>query len=337
MSEFRRDRTTGAWVIVAPERGLRPLAISRQGRAPEPPHPFDPNCPFCPGHEKQLPGILAEVADHSPPGWQLRVVPNKFAAVRPSLPLASQMIGPHMTMAGHGHHEVLIESPRHDANPALLSDDHIRALASLYQRRFSELSAQPGIKAVVLFRNHGAAAGASLPHPHSQIIALALTPPRLRSLADWMQHCWQQTGHCVTCEELDAERADGERIVESTQAFLAIVPFAATVPFEIWIVPRRHQASFADMSEAECADFSLILRNALRRIRSACGDPAYNFAVESFDFLGRDAPHAHWRLRIAPDLVTWAGFELASGIPINPSEPEADAALLRKAPLRDQA
>ncbi len=280
-----------------------------------------------------MPGILAEVPDHAPPGWQLRIVPNKFPAVRPSLPLSLQMKGPHMTVAGHGHHEVIIESPRHDANPALLSDDHIRALASLYQRRFSELSAQPGIETVVLFRNHGAAAGASLPHPHSQIIALAMTPPRLRALADWMHQSWQDTGRCVTCDELEVERADCRRVVESTQDFLAVVPFAASVPFEIWIVPRRHQASFTDMSEAECADFGQILRNALRRLRSACGDPPYNFAVESFGFLGRDAPapHAHWRLRIAPDLVTWGGFELASGVPINPSQPEADADLLRKA------
>lgn len=333
MSEFRQDRTTGAWAIIAPERGLRPQASSLGAHGPEPPHEFDADCPFCPGNEAKLPGILAETPSHSPPGWQVRVVPNKYPVARSSAPPTRQMIGHQITIPCHGHHEVIIESPRHNANPSSFSDEHIFNLVSLYHQRFSELSSRSGIETVVLFRNQGIAGGASLDHPHSQIIALGMTPPRLRSLADWMGRCWQETGRCVTCDELDLECAHGQRVVENTQTFLAIVPFAASVPFEIWIIPKRHQASLVDINRVECADFGWILRDALRRLRSACGDPPYNFAVESFDFLDRDAAHAHWRLRIAPDLVTWGGFELATGVPINPSSPEADADLLRKAAL----
>jgi UDPglucose--hexose-1-phosphate uridylyltransferase len=261
----------------------------------------------------------------------MRVVPNKYPVVRPSLPSIPQPVGPHITMTSHGHHELIIESPKHNANPTSFADDHIAELISTYRQRFDDLLARPGIKTVILFRNYGAASGASLRHPHSQIIALGMTPPRLRSLADRMQQCWDETGRCASCDELKLARADGTRVVTETSSFLAMVPFAASAPFETWIIPKRHQTSFTEISSAECPDFGRTLRSALRRLRSACNDPPYNLVVESFDFLRRPARHAHWRLRIVPSLATWGGFELASGISINPASPEENADLLRNA------
>jgi UDPglucose--hexose-1-phosphate uridylyltransferase len=143
-----------------------------------------------------------------------------------------------------------------------------------------------------------------------------------------MKQYWQGEGRCVTCDELALEIADDRRIVESTPCFLALVPFAAAVPYEVWLVPKRHQSSFAEINEAECVDLGRLLRNTLRWLKSAHNDPAYNFVVESFDMSDRDAPYVHWRLRIAPNLVTWGGFELGTGVPINPSSPEADAMVL---------
>ena len=328
MSEFRQDRTTGNWVIIAAERGQRPHSQLHQIHRPESVREFDLTCPFCPGNEMQLPGILFEIPNRSPPGWKVRAIPNKYPVVQLSAPVP-QTLGNDIAMTAQGSHEVVIESPKHDDNPASFSDDQIAALVSVYRRRFSELLALPDVETVILFRNHGASSGASLRHPHSQIIALGMRPPRLRSIEDWMWRRWNETGRCVTCDLLDAECANGKHVVEDTQAFTAIVPFAATVPFEIWIVPKRHCASFPDLSEAELTDFGRILRSVLHRLKAACDDPPYNFASESFDFLGHDAQHAHWRLRIAPELVTWGGFELATGIPINPSSPDRDAALLR--------
>lgn len=329
MSELRQDRTTGAWAIIAPERGLRPHETSDRDRRPDALPDFDPACPFCPGNEAQLPGILAETPGKGSFGWQVRVVPNKYPVVQsPPVPVSTG-VADHQTMAAAGHHEVVIESPRHDADPAWMSDDDMAALVLVCRQRFTELIARPGIGTVVLFRNHGAAAGASLRHPHSQLIALAMTPPRLQSIADWMRQCRESAGQCVTCAELAFETADGTRIVEETPSFVVLAPFAACVPFEVWLVPKRHQASFAEIEDTECADLGRLLRNTLQRIKTAHGDPPYNFVVESFDIEGGDAPHAHWRLRIAPDLVRWGGFELGTGVPINPSSPEKDAQVLR--------
>jgi UDPglucose--hexose-1-phosphate uridylyltransferase len=337
MSTLRQDRTTGAWVIVAPERGLRPRDAVRSKGGENHARPFDPACPFCPGNEAKLPGILAELESSRPPGWQLRVIPNKYAVALPETVPARQVEAGHVTLASHGYCEVVVESPRHDDDLVSMSDDDIRLLVSLYRRRFSELMAKPGITSVTLFRNRGQASGASLTHPHSQFIALGMTPPRLLSMATWARQCGEETGRCVTCAELEVEIADGSRIIEETPLFVALAPFAATVPLEIWLVPRRHQASFAQLDDAECAEMGPLLRNTLRRLSSAHDDPPYNFVVDSFDAADETVSFAHWRLQIVPGLATWGGFELGTGIPINPSSPESDARILRAAATRIDA
>lgn len=328
MSELRQDRTTGAWAIVAPERGVRPHHAWHRCASGQALCAFDPNCPFCPGNESQLPRILAEIASPEPPGWRVRVVPNKYPIVQPGAAPAQAGAQPHRTLPSFGHHEVVIESPRHDADPASISVEDFGAAVTLFHRRFIDLLARPGIETVVMFRNHGPAGGASLRHPHSQLVALGMVPPLLRSMIDWADQCFAESGRCVTCEEINIERADGSRIVEETPFFVAFAPFAASVPFEVWLVPRRHQASFSELEESECADFARLLRRTLQRIKSVHDDPPYNFVVDSFDAASNHAS-VHWRLRIAPDLVTWGGFELGAGVPINPSSPEKDAEALR--------
>jgi UDPglucose--hexose-1-phosphate uridylyltransferase len=329
MSELRQDRTTGAWAIVAPERGIRPHHTLQRAADAQGALPFDPACPFCPGNESQLPGILAEIPSIEPSGWRARVVPNKYPVVQPAPATVQQGSGPQWALPSYGHHEVVIESPRHNADPASISVHDMEAVAALYRQRFADLLARPGIETVVLFRNHGPAGGASLRHPHSQLVALGMVPPRLQLIIDWARQRLAERGRCITCEELDIERADGSRIVEDGPFFVALAPFAASVPFEMWLVPKRHQASFAELSDAECADLGRLLHRTLRRLSVAHDDPPYNFVVESFDTAGDPAAAVHWRLRIAPDLVTWGGFELGTGIPVNPSSPEQDAAVLR--------
>ena len=329
MSELRQDRTTGAWVIVAPGRGFRPNAFSSGSGVGRPPSSFDPSCPFCPGNEAELPGILAETPSSRPPGWRNRAIPNKYPAVRPDAAAVRNIQGRHMTMGARGYCEVVIESPRHDADLVSMSDGEIGSLVSVYRRRFSELASRAGIATVVLFRNRGSISGASLTHPHTQFVGFGMTPPRLLSAATWMRQAWTEAGRCPTCEELEAESTEGSRIITETRSFLALAPFAATVPFEIWLVPKRHQASFAEMDDSEGTDFGLMLRDVLRRLRFAHDDPPYNFAVDSFEAPHHAGAYLHWRLRIVPNLVTWGGFELGTGIPINPSCPESDAKVLR--------
>jgi UDPglucose--hexose-1-phosphate uridylyltransferase len=328
MSEYRQDVTTGTWVIVAPERGRRPRLWQHGGGVPAEAIPaHDPDCPFCPGNEHLLPEIIEETASDAPPGWAVRVLPNKFPAVSPAAELMPMAEGIGQVRAGYGFHEVVVESSRHDADLAEISERDLQAVVQSYRHRYNAHLANPDVGATLLFRNHGRKAGASLVHPHSQIIAVAVMPPRLTAVRDWMRMQHERRGCCVTCKMLEAELALGTRVVAQTEGFVVLVPFAAASPLEMWLLPRRHQASFGRMDDAELREFAVLLQGSLRRLRAVLDDPPYNFVVESWDAAQED--FGHWRLRIVPDLTTPGGFELGSGLAINPSRPEDDAEVLR--------
>jgi len=330
LSELRQDRTTGTWVIIAPGRSRRPQPdVARVERGLVVPA-SNPSCPFCPGNEALLPPIIAETPGDKPPGWQIRVVPNKFPALQPDN-IAPVSDGVHAVSAGKGAHEVIIETARHDLTLATLDDAALAAVVLAYRDRFTALAERPGIETVVLYRNQGMASGASIGHPHAQLIALAHETPKLAAMSAWGRRYHGDHGQCVTCDEIAFEIEHGDRVVDLTEYFVALVPFAAAEPGEIWLVPRHHQACFGETCERALADFGRLLRGVLRRLATAYNDPPYNFAIESGGQALRGAPHLHWRLRIAPHLVTWGGFELGAGMPINPSRPEDDAALLRTA------
>lgn len=328
MSELRQDRTSGAWTIIAPARGKRPHDHPHGGD--EDGSASSANCPFCPGHETVLPGIVDEIAGDGSPGWRVRSVPNLYPAVgvEDFTPLPHST--GHRTMDGYGRHEVIIESPLHDTDLTDFDPAQLDAVASMYHRRYLVLEGLPKIETVVLCRNHGARAGASLRHPHSQIIALATVPQRIRSAANWARGVHRETGHCATCLELAAELREGTRIVEETDGFAVLVPFAAAAPFEFWIVPKRHAASFATLDVEELAGFMHLLQRSIGRLKQATGSwVAYNFVVDSAPKNLVSAPHMHWKLRLRPALAIPGGFELGTDLPINPSSPETDAEALR--------
>lgn len=316
-------------MIVAPGRRGRPGADANLAEPARTSLRFDPQCPFCPGSEALLPGVIDEVVVEGAPGWRVRVVPNKFPAV--DAPGAARgAAGPGARPAG-GLHEVIVESPVHDDDLTRMDDPQVEAVVRVYRDRMRWLLSRPGVEAVVLFRNHGTHSGASLRHCHAQALALDLTPPLPRALTETGAAHFAATGRCPTCELIAAELADGARVIEETPDFLALSPFAAEHPSEVWILPRDHQASFTELGDARLPQFAHLLRRTLRRLARAHGDPTYNFA---FDGAGRPhlgSPFVHWRLRIAPKLAEWGGFELGSGMAINPSSPEDDAARLREA------
>jgi len=330
MSELRQDRTSGRWVITAPQRGRRPQSPDHPPR-PAPVPAFDPDCPFCPGHESELPAILAETPGEGAPGWRVRVVPNKFPALQQH-PAAPAHTG-HATRPGYGFHEVIIESPHHDVDLTTLGAEERLAAVTAYRDRSRALIERPGIETAVVFRNHGARAGASLIHPHAQIIALDQVPPRLAAMSAWSRDYLRDHGRCPTCEELEIECRDGTRLVEQSDDFVTLVPFAAEHPFETWIIPRHHQASFAALEAGEVTAFGDMLVRSLRRLDGALQHPSVNFVIDSAPKRDAAAPHFHWRLRLVPDVATWGGFELGTGLAINPSSPETDAAALRAAPV----
>ncbi len=330
MSVFRQDSISGAWVIVAPERGHRPL--DRGAAADTDPPPVSAaGCPFCAGNEAMLPKIIEETAASEPPGWFTRVVPNKFPALRADdlPPPALDACGP--GMPAYGAHEVIIETARHDGDLTTLTPPHLDAVVRTYQRRFATLAQRPGIKAALIFRNHGRRAGASLDHPHAQAMALGLLPPLFAAIAQRAQAHYERQGQCLMCACLQHELDQARRTVEASQRFVVFVPYAATKPFELWIAPRRHQASFAEVDAEELAEFGQVLQRSLRCLDAVAGEPPYNFAIEFLCMDQSSAAYLHWRLRIVPETARPAGFELGTGMSINPSSPERDAEALRAA------
>jgi UDPglucose--hexose-1-phosphate uridylyltransferase len=203
----------------------------------------------------------------------------------------------------------------------------------MYRDRTRDLMVQRRIEAVVLFRNHGSRSGASQPHPHAQIIALDVVPPRLAALADWGDHYYCEHGRCATCDEIAIETDLKTRIVEDGQDFIVLVPFAGEHPCEMWILPKAHRASFLDLADSEIREVARLLRHSLHRLRSVWDDPPYNFVIDSAARGHLSSAYVHWRLRIAPDLAKWGGFELGAGMAINPSLPEDDADILRAVAL----
>ena len=255
MSEVRRNPLTGRSTIIAPVRGKRPDAF-RQRNAAATTERFEKNCPFCPGNESLLPAVIAETPALNPgpgiPSWQTRLVPNKFAAVRPEPePPASEGSAPII-----GRHEVIIETPRHDRHMAAMTPGEAAAVIESYLRRYRELGAMAETRAIVLFRNHGVAGGASLKHPHSQIISLDQAPPGQRRREMLARRYFEDRQSCLLCDMLKKEVTDGRRMVTENQGFAAFIPFAAEVPFETWIAPRRHRADFGDITAAEGADLA---------------------------------------------------------------------------------
>jgi UDPglucose--hexose-1-phosphate uridylyltransferase len=325
-SELRQDRTSGSWVIIAPQRAQRPQGPA----ATEEPRQrlrFDPSCPFCPGNEAKLPGIISEVEANDAPGWSVRVVPNKFPALRPDAPDIVHV--DHQARPGRGVHEVIIESPWHDGELATMDAAALTSVTGAYRQRSRALLARDDIAATILFRNGGGRAGASLAHPHAQIIGLGVVPPRIAALGGWNRRYHDQHGRCALCDELGIEREDGARVVDDSPAFLAMVPYAADHPFEIWIVPKQHQPSFAELNDNLLGEFATVLRRSLRRLHAVLGDAAYNMVLDTAPKAERTAPHWHWKARVVPNVVVWGGFELGAALPINPSNPEDDARLLR--------
>jgi UDPglucose--hexose-1-phosphate uridylyltransferase len=330
MSELRCDPTTNRWIIIAPERGRKPHHRPPQSeRLKAHAVPVDPACPFCPGNEWQLPAIVAEMPSTQTPGWRTRVVPNKFPAVSQDVAYSKQRSAFYQAAPGRGNHEVVIESPRHDHDLTTMSEEQVRDVLATCRSRYEALMADSAVASVIAFRNRGKIAGASLPHPHSQLIALETIAPLVQARQTAMLSYYQRENRCVLCDLIAYERGDGSRVVNEDGAFLTIVPFAAHAPCEMWLLPKHHQADFGDLPDNEVGLLAIALRDALARLSAALDDPAYNYVIDSAAKGASGISALHWHLRIRPQVTVPAGFELGSGLAINPSLPEEDAAVLR--------
>lgn len=330
MSDLRKDPVVGRWVIIAGARGRRPTDFG-----PEPTRPRMASCVFCAGSEdKTPPEILAgRAAGDLPngPGWTYRVVPNKFPALRIEGDLEPTGEGPFDRMNGIGAHEVVIESPEHDAALATMSVDAVADVLLAFRERLLDLKKDTRFDYVLVFKNHGEAAGASLEHPHSQLIATPIIPIMVSEELTGSAKYYEMKERCVWCDILREERRSRRRLVLDDGGFVALAPFAPRFPFETWLLPARHCSAFEESGVDELRALAVMLGDFLRRMNRALNDPPYNFMLHSAPLKEPALEHFHWHLEVIPKLTKVAGFEWGSGFFINPVAPEDAAAALREA------
>jgi UDPglucose--hexose-1-phosphate uridylyltransferase len=263
------------------------------------------------------------------PGWSLRVVPNKFPALRIEGDLEPSGEGLYDRMNGVGAHEVVIETPRHDASLAGLSVDAVTDVLLAYRERMVDLKKDPRFAYVLVFKNHGEAAGASLEHPHSQLIATPIIPIMVSEELAGSAQYYDLKERCVWCDMVRQERRGRGRLVLESPEFVALAPFAPRFPFETWILPTRHRAAFEESTEEELRGVAETLGEVLRRMDQVLGEPPFNFMLHTAPFREAQLESFHWHLEVIPKLTRVAGFEWGSGFFINPVPPEAAAEALR--------
>ena len=332
MPQLRKDPVLGRWVIIATERGKRPTDFAA---APE--DRKGGFCPFDEGNEDRTPPEVMAYrrSGTSPdtPGWDVRVVPNKFPALSIEGGLDRAGEGMYDKMSGVGAHEVIIETPDHDRRFADLPVDHVALVIKAMQERMTDLQRDSRFRYIQIFRNRGSAAGASLEHPHSQLIALPILPKRLKEELAGSKRYYSYKERCIFCDIIAQEAWTKSRIVCENDDFMTVAPFAARFPFETWILPKEHRPSFELMGSDVRTTFAAILKETLMRINAALSDPPYNYIVHTSPSGEKDLPYYHWHVEIMPKLTKVAGFEWGSGFYINPTPPEDAAGYLRDADI----
>lgn len=328
--ELRQDCLRNTWVACAPRRSGRPMKTGPDTVSP-PTTDDTPveGCPFCPGHEDDLPNILWEHKTNDDRPWTTRVVPNKYPALSPSPAPVTPTDGLYRTRPSTGRQEVIIDTPHHHRGLAQMSVAQVGAVLRTYRERYEALRTSAPSLYPFVFRNHGRRAGASIPHPHSQIIATDVPPPRIEREEAAAQARYEDTGQCPYCEMIATELDAEVRMVWQDDHAVMFVPYAAQVPCALWILPRRHDPEFGRMTAAQRTSVATALQQASRRYYTQLDDPAFNLYVRTALEYNTDAPHLHWSLRLQPRTSRKAGFEQSTGMQINPSIPERDAALLR--------
>ena len=334
--EFRRDPVCGRWAVLAPERAHRPITLA----GAEPRHRTNGErqpCPFCPGQEHETPNEV--MADRPPgsrkdePGWQLRVVPNKFPAVRSVAGGVKCAIDGMVFLAtpGMGRSEVLIECPEHLPDPTKLSDERFAAVFRSYRDRMKMLAEDESLAYAAVFKNVGAEAGASLGHTHSQIIATPVVPDLLEAELAGSLDFFTRTGRCVFCDLIARERAEASRVVASSAHFLAVMAYAPRFSYEFWVLPLEHSSRYETLTDAAAAELAVLMKRVLVALDRAQDEPAYNWFLHTAPLRSTELPYYHWHIEVLPRTARPAGLEWGFGCFITTVSPEQAAAQLRAA------
>lgn len=334
MPELRQNRFTKEWVVIATERAKRPeeLTVKREAKQVA---SYVATCPFCAGNEAMAPPEVMHISEGK--GWKVRVVPNKFAALAREGDLWRRVQRSQRTMSGVGIHDVIVETPDHALTTAILPLSDVAHILYAYRQRFHDVSTDPRIAHVTIFKNHGLTAGASLEHPHSQLIATPVISSQVRGrLHEALRH-YDEFGECIFCEVMKEELEERERIVVESKHFVAMEPYASPSPFNTHIYPRRHMASFGDITDRELKDLAEVLRTVLAKLYRGLNDPDFNYSIRTAPAEAAGVKYYHWYVSIIPRLTRVAGFELGSGMFINTVLPEAAAEFLRNVKVEQAA
>lgn len=337
MSELRWDPLKQHWVIIATERGRRPRDFQL-----DPETDKMTSCPFCYGNEDKTPAEIFAIrpsGQPNSPNWRVRVIPNKYPVLRVEGALDSRGYGPYDVMNGIGAHEVIIETPDHNRGLADLSAAEITGVLAAYRNRFLDLRRDIRLRYMVLFKNHGMRAGATLSHAHSQLIAVPLIPPVAATELKICRDFFAAKERCFLCDLISFEISCGDRVVKEHPSFIVFAPYASCFPFELRLFPKRHSHDFALISDSELGELALAMKDMLSRLKGVLNDPPYNFILhtappshkrpgkpEYWESIEYDF---HWHMELVPRLTQIAGFEWGSGFHINPTSPEDSAAFLR--------
>lgn len=311
MPEFRQNLATKDWVVIATERRQRPEEFKRAASAA----PASAPCPFCPGGKD----------------GEVKVLPNKYPVLVTGAPVQKDRHALYRSLPGEGVHEVIVDSPDHGASLATMPAAQALKVAGVWRERFRESLSNEKVALTVLFKNHGAGSGASVSHPHTQLVGSSVVPSHIRHRMDEASRYYDSAGACVFCRMVETELKDGVRVVEENDHFVAFVLYASLSPFHIWVLPKRHTASFGDVNDKELASFAAVLQKLARRVQAALGDAPYNFVLQSTP-LDRGTTEAfHWYLSLVVRVGGGSGFEMGSGMFTNVVVPEEAAAFLKAA------
>lgn len=325
-TELRQDLVTGDWVVIATGRAKRPEDFAKK-RAPI---EEDPNklCFFCypeeTGQEKDV--LMYERASGD---WSLRVFPNKYPAFEPEKKVKHKEEGPYFAMDGTGYHELIVTRDHH-RQIAQMNVLEVAEIVDAYQERYIDLMNKKGVNYIEIFHNHGKEAGASIGHPHSQLMAIPVISPYVQGELDGAESYHKSNKHCVYCAMIEWESEHKKRVVFENEHFLAYCPFSSRAAFEVWVLPKKHKPYFERTNDKEKIVLAEALQISIKKIFKALDDPAYNFYIHTSPCDGKDYPHFHWHIEILPHTANWAGFELSTGIEISTIQPEAAAEYLRK-------
>jgi len=330
MSELRRDPIVGRWVIVDTDHPAKPENFEYEQNILH-----GGTCPFCYGNEAMTPPEIEVIRDpNTAPntsGWQVRVVANKFPALQVEGNLDKRGLGIYDTTNGIGAHEVLIETPYHNKDIPDLMNYEIENFISMYCRRSMDLVKDKRLKYILIFKNYGAAAGASLEHPHTQIVALPMVPKNAMEEIKGAHLYFEYRERCIFCDMIRQEEHEKERVLLENQYFLSFCPYVSRFPFEIWIIPKKHNGMFCHMASEELPSLAAILKDTIRRVKNIFPNLSYNFIIHSSPVNGDgEIEYYHWHIEFMPKLTRTAGFEWGSGFYLTPITPELSAQYLRE-------